>query len=105
MAEPIVDAAAEYAELRTVPEETGRYADLRPHPENYQEHPPDQIEHLKASLVEFGVVRKFDTPLRLKPDVDLAALPAVDNYGMKLTKVREPKSDRIRKLVDEYEGG
>lgn len=58
MAEPIVDevvAAAE--ELRTVPEEFGRYADLKPHPANYQEHPPDQIEHLKASIREFGVVK------------------------------------------------
>ena len=57
MAEPIVDVTAEVEALRTVPEETGRYADFTPHPENYQEHPPDQIEDLKASLREFGVLK------------------------------------------------
>lgn len=48
--------------------------------------------------------RKFDTPLRLRPGVDLSALPPVDNYGMTLTKLKEPKSERIRALADEYEG-
>lgn len=28
--------------------------DLRPHPRNYQKHPPDQIEHIKKSLLDFG---------------------------------------------------
>lgn len=46
--------------------------------------------------------RKFDTPLRLKPDVDLAALPAVDEYGMRLEQVAEPRSPRIQKLLDKY---
>jgi ParB family chromosome partitioning protein len=30
---------------------------LKPHPRNYRHHPPDQIEHLKASLREHGVYR------------------------------------------------
>lgn len=33
--------------------------DLRPHPNNYVEHPEDQIEHLKASLVNFGFYRNI----------------------------------------------
>lgn len=45
--------------------------------------------------------RAFDTPLKLKPGVDLATLPATDEYGMRLTAVREPRSERLRKLVDE----
>lgn len=58
MADPIVDeVAAEYEAIRTVPEEHGRYADFKPHPGNYNEHPPDQIEHLKASIREFGIVK------------------------------------------------
>jgi hypothetical protein len=34
-------------------------ADLQPHPQNYVEHPPDQIEHLKTSLVNFGFYRNI----------------------------------------------
>ena len=37
--------------------EAVRLDDLRPHPRNYRAHPDDQIEHLKASLVEHGVYR------------------------------------------------
>lgn len=32
-------------------------AELRPHPRNYREHPADQLEHLKASIVEHGLYR------------------------------------------------
>lgn len=38
-----------------------RLADLHPHPENYKSHPPEQIEHLKASIAEFGVYRAILT--------------------------------------------
>jgi hypothetical protein len=30
---------------------------LRPHPRNYQAHPPDQIAHIKQSLIDFGQYR------------------------------------------------
>ena len=30
---------------------------LRPHPRNYREHPEDQLEHIKASIVENGFYR------------------------------------------------
>jgi len=40
---------------------TVRLADLRPHPQNYRSHPRDQIEHLKASIAEFGVYRAILT--------------------------------------------
>jgi hypothetical protein len=32
-------------------------ADYKPHPRNYNHHPPEQIEHLKKSLLKFGQVR------------------------------------------------
>lgn len=45
----------------------------------------------------------FDTPLRLKPGIDLAHLPAVDEYGMTLTQVTdEIKSPRLQKMYKEY---
>lgn len=34
---------------------------LKPHPRNYRDHPDDQIEHLKASLLEFGWYRNVVT--------------------------------------------
>jgi hypothetical protein len=48
--------------------------------------------------------KKFDTPLRLKPGIDLAALPPVDEQGMRLRAVREPKAATLRRMVDEYGG-
>jgi hypothetical protein len=48
----------------------------------------------------------FDTPLELKPEVDLEALASSARekreYGMELRAMKEPKSARIRKLVKEY---
>lgn len=48
--------------------------------------------------------RKFDTPLRRRSDEEIAALGLLvdDNYGMKLTKRREPKSAKLRRFVDEF---
>jgi ParB-like chromosome segregation protein Spo0J len=34
-------------------------ADLKPHPQNYREHPADQLEHLEASLLTFGVYKNI----------------------------------------------
>ena len=34
-----------------------RLADYAPHPRNYNQHPPEQIEKLAASLRAFGQVR------------------------------------------------
>lgn len=34
-----------------------KLADLKPHPQNYQTHPQEQIEHLKASIAEHGMYR------------------------------------------------
>lgn len=42
--------------------------------------------------------KRFDTPLKLKPGIDLAALPPND-YGLKLKAVKEVKSERLKKLV------
>lgn len=45
--------------------------------------------------------RRFDTPLKLKPGINLDDLPAVNEYGMKLTQVKEIKSDDLRRLVQD----
>jgi hypothetical protein len=34
---------------------------LKPHPKNYKKHPAEQIEHLKASIVEFGIFKPIVT--------------------------------------------
>lgn len=34
-------------------------ADLKPHPRNYQEHPPEQIQHLMDSIMEHGLYRNI----------------------------------------------
>ena len=49
--------------------------------------------------------KKFDTPLKLRADVDLGKLPPVDEHDMTLTALREPKSPRLQRMVDEYGGG
>lgn len=46
--------------------------------------------------------RKFDTPLKLKPGVDLAALPERD-YGLKLKAVKEVQNPTLRNLLSEQE--
>lgn len=56
MAEPVVDPGPE-APPETHPVEEVLIADLRPHPENYQKHPQDQIEHLVASIRQYGFIR------------------------------------------------
>ena len=43
--------------------------------------------------------RRFDTPLKLKPGVDLAAMEP-NEYGMRLTQVKPVKSERLRKLLE-----
>jgi len=49
--------------------------------------------------------RKFDTPLKLKPEIDLSKAKP-NEYGMELVQVvPEIKSGRLRKLVDEYSRG
>lgn len=40
-----------------IPTEVVSIESLRPHPRNYREHPEDQIEHLIASLQQFGQTR------------------------------------------------
>lgn len=44
--------------------------------------------------------KRFDTPLKLKPGVDLAAIPPND-YGLKLVAVKEVKSERLKRLLAE----
>ena len=48
--------------------------------------------------------KQFDTPLRLKPGIDLAQLPAVNEYGMSLVQVAdEVKSPRLQGLLDDWQ--
>lgn len=39
--------------------ETVRIDDLHPHPRNYRSHPPDQLEHLKASIRKNGFYKNI----------------------------------------------
>ncbi len=45
--------------------------------------------------------RGFDTPLKLKPGIDLASLQP-NNYGMELQPVKPIKSAALKKLVSDY---
>lgn len=45
--------------------------------------------------------RRFDTPLKLKPGIDLSQLPKVDEYGMGLKQVKPVKSEALRRLLAE----
>lgn len=49
--------------------------------------------------------RRFDTPLKLKPGVNLEDLPRVDDYGMKLIEVKPIKSESLQALVDSDSDG
>jgi hypothetical protein len=46
--------------------------------------------------------RQFETPLRLRPDVDLSTLAPVDEYGMTLRPVKDVKSEALRDLLERY---
>lgn len=51
--------------------------------------------------------KRFDTPLRLKPGIDLAQLAAqgANEYGMSLVQVAdEVKSPRLRRLLADWQG-
>jgi hypothetical protein len=47
--------------------------------------------------------RKFDTKLIRRKDIDWDALKEPNEYGMRLIALREPRSERIRKLLAEDE--
>lgn len=48
--------------------------------------------------------KRFDTPLKLKPEIDLSQLPAINEYGMELVQVKdEVKSPRLRGLLEEWQ--
>ena len=46
--------------------------------------------------------RCFNTPLQLKPGVDLSAMPKVDERGIQLKQVRDIKSDRLRAWAENH---
>jgi len=45
----------------------------------------------------------FDTPLKLRPGVDLSKLPAVDERGLTLKQYSAPKSPRVRQMLRDFE--
>lgn len=57
---PVTEPEAD-ADLDALVIETGdiEIARLKPHPRNYNHHPPDQIEHLAASIRQFGFFRNI----------------------------------------------
>lgn len=46
--------------------------------------------------------KKFDTPLKLKPEVDLAKLPKIDEYGAELKTLRPIRSRKLKQLARSY---
>jgi hypothetical protein len=52
--------------------------------------------------IVFDAWKRFDTPLKLKAGVDLAKLPAIDEYGMELKVLNPVRSGQIKKLVGEH---
>jgi hypothetical protein len=46
--------------------------------------------------------KAFETPLLLRDGVDLAALPPVDEYGLRLRAVREIRSPTLRALLADH---
>lgn len=46
--------------------------------------------------------KRFDTPLIPRPDLDLASLPLVNEYGLRLDPTRPMRDDVLRTVVDEY---
>lgn len=47
--------------------------------------------------------KKFDTPLRLKPGIDLDKLPAVNEYGMRLVQTTDRvESPRLQKMLADW---
>jgi hypothetical protein len=47
--------------------------------------------------------KAFDTPLKPWPDIDLAAFPEIDEYGLRLRAVKDVRSPTLRALLAEYE--
>lgn len=48
--------------------------------------------------------KRFDTPLKLKPGIDLTQLPAFNEYGMSLVQVaNEVKSQRMQGLLNTWQ--
>jgi len=45
---------------------------------------------------------RFDTPLKLKPGIDLASFPKVDESGLSLTQRRPIRNFRVEDVRDEY---
>ena len=45
--------------------------------------------------------RKFDTQLILKEGIDLAAMPTINDYGMKLIAIKEPKNEHTKDFLRE----
>lgn len=46
--------------------------------------------------------RKFDTPLKLKPCVDLESMQSTDELGMTLNALKETKSPELQQFADEF---
>lgn len=45
---------------------------------------------------------RFDTPLKLKPGIDLSALPKVDERGLAMSQIRPIRNPRVGVVRDEY---
>jgi len=78
--------------------------DLKPHPENYRSHPPDQLDHIKHSLTELGQYKN----VVVKPDGTILAghgvVTAARELGWEKIAVRvfdgTPEQCRLLMIAD-----
>ena len=96
-------ARAKKPKLETHSAQLASVAELRPHPRNYRGHPADQVEHIKASLLEHGFYRNV---VVAKDSTILAGhgvVEACQDLGMKEVMVVrlpiDPDSPQALKLL------
>lgn len=78
-------------------------ASLKPHPQNYREHTPDQLEHLQQSLQDYGIYKNI---VIARDNTILAGhglVEAAQQLGMSTIPVRrmdlDPQEEQAIKLL------
>jgi ParB-like chromosome segregation protein Spo0J len=83
-------------------------ADLKPHPQNYREHPADQLEHLQQSLQAFGVYKNIviardNTILAGHGLVESARALGMTSFPVKRLDLDPHETQALRVLVGDNE--
>lgn len=90
--------------------EVVRLDSLRPHPDNYREHPPEQVAHVAASMREHGVYRNIvvaaDSTILAGHGVALAAAEAgLDEVPVVRLSIAPDSPAALRLLAGDNEVG